>query len=291
MTACASADVESQAASAPIDDIQCSGTDPSPGLDLPVGWVDGEQRELLLSETSRGAGIPPRLDGVIATTRVTVTAIEDDGQELTLRWTTAGTDFDDAAIDPAEESMPAMDMDFRIDSSGTLRQIGDLEDLLAEAREVYGALDDEALLELLGGDLEIYQLPELSIGEGETATEPTSMINPMMASLVDATRTTEHLGTDESGCEVIRVTRHTGPDAIIDDLDNLLEQLGNPDERPNAFDDVGFNGAVVRTATYRYDHGIDRVRQVEFTEAWAVLAAGGVDTRVESKVFTDISDQ
>ncbi len=291
MTACASADVETQSTSAAVDAVQCSGTDPGPGLELIADWSEGEQRELLVTESITGAGTDPTMDGVVGTSRVTVTALDVDDAELMLRWATSATDFDDASIDPAEESLPAMDMDFGVDSLGNIVQVGNLEEILDEARAMYGALEDEALLELLGGDLEIYQTPNLSIGEGETLTEPTRMISPMMAQLVDAVRTVEHLGTDDGGCEVVRVSRHTGPDAIIEDLDDLLEELDNPDERPNAFDDVGADGAVVRTATYRFDHGINRVRQVEFTEAWAIFGAGGIDSRVETKIFTDVTDQ
>ena len=267
-TSCGSGADSEPASSAQPTSVQCSGSDSAPGLELSVNWNPGESREFTRAGTSSGAGVPPDIDGVTVTAPLTITAIDTNPEETLL-----DISVDDGGPDDPElGGFAGVQAQFRIDANG----------------EVLDEVDDP-----ISGDLaqniETYHLVT-TIGDGETTSEPSSMLNPLTASVDDATLTIEHLGLDEQGCEVIRATRHIGPDEVIDDLDNLLDQLGDPEESPAVFAEVGFDGVIVRTTTYRFDHGIDRLRSVEFTEAWGIFGAGGVDTTARTVVLTDTTD-
>lgn len=249
----------------------CTGEDPSSGLDLAVSWNLGEVRELSLATSSVGAGVDPRISGAIGTTPITVTAAELAPTGTLLDWVIGETMFDDGSLTEIGQSLPADTIEVEIDDFGAI-------------------ISDTPPADLIATDVEIYNFVA-SVADGATITSPALMINPLTASIETATLTLEHLGTDDQGCEVLRATRHIGPEEIIEDLDDLLEELRDPNGRPEAFANIGFEGAVVQTTAYRFDHGIDRLRSVDFTEAWGIFGAGGVDTRVETRVFTDVTDR
>ena len=268
-TSCGSGAGSEPASTTQPTSVQCSGSDSAAGLALSIDWAPEESREFSRSNTNAGAGVPPDIDGITFTSQLTIeaVAVDTNGTLLNVRVAGGGTDG------PELNGLPGVEADFRIDSMG----------------QVIDVVDDPLLAEL-ARDLETYHFVT-AIGDGETTSALSSMLNPLTASVEDATLTVEHLGTDDQGCEVVRATRHLGPDAVIDDLDNLLDELDDPNERPNAFADIGFEGAVVQSTTYRFDHGIDRLRLVEFTEAWGIFGAGGIDTRVETRTLIDITDQ
>ena len=213
--------------------------------------------------------MPPDIDGITFTMPLTIVANVVDADGTLLNVSIGGAE-------PGQPSLGALagvEAVFRVEPSGDVVNLA-----------------EDALLDDLAQDIGTYHLAT-TIGDGETATEATSMINPLTANVEDATLTVEHLGLDDGGCEVVRATRHIGPAAVVEDLDDLLDQLDDPEGRPDAFADVGFEGAIVRTATYRFDHGIARVRSVESTEAWGIFGAGGVDTRVETSMIIDVTDR
>lgn len=247
--------------------VACDGQDAGPGLDLGIRWGSDEVREFTRTSSSSGAGVPPDIDGLVLTAPLTITAADIDSNGGTVR--VVVSDSGTPTLNPVE----GIEAQFLLGSRG----------------EVEGTFAEPAFAEI-ARDVERYHFVT-SLEDGETITEAASMTNPLTATVEDATRTIEHLGTDEQSCEVVRATLHIGPDAVIEDLDNLLDELDNPDERPNAFADIGFEGAVVQSTTYRFDHGIDRLRSVEFTEAWGIFGAGGIDTRVETRVLTDVTDR
>lgn len=272
-------------------DISCSGTDPSAGLELAQTWTSGEQRDLIFSESSSGAGISPSMNGVVSTTPITITAIDADATSATLRWSPGDSQFDDASIDPEEQGMDEVDIDFLVNGSGSVVGIDNLDVAIETLDTAFvSTASDEQLIDRLGEEFTIYQFPETPVSEGEVTNVASQMQNPVQGELTDTTDTTEHLGIDEQGCEVVRVTQSFGPDVIAENLEMILEGLSDAEMRSMAFADIGFEGALIRTTTYRYDHGIDRVRQVEFTQAWGVFGAGGVDSRLETRVFTDVTD-
>lgn len=248
----------------------CTGSDEASGLDVFVDWNEGEQRQFTRTTVSNGAGVPPDIAGIEFTSPLTMTFVDQTAERGVL------LDIELGVRDPDEPSLTGLDgVAFQavVDVSGEL--IDPLE----------GAEFDE-----INRDIDTYHLV-IAVDEGEVLVGPATMVNPLTASVEDAILTVEHLGTDNGGCEVIRATRHIGPDAVIADLDALLDELANPDERPDAFADVGFEGAVVQTTTYRFDHSLGRFRSVEFTEAWGIFGAGGIDTRVETRVLTDLASQ
>lgn len=286
----------------------CSGTDPSPGLELQVDWAEGEVRELVFTSTMTGAGVDPAIDGVVGTTPVTITALESDESGAVLRWQNGSTAFDNPALNEAAAAVPLFEFDFRIGASGEIQQIENIDeaiDALVETlslasgpgqdqpdpREIFEALGEDALVAALGRDFSIYQFVELSVEEAATVSEPISLPNPITGQEIEAMFTIEHLGIDEDGCEVVRISETFGADALISNLDAVLEEFEDLSETPRSFEDVGFDGALVRATTYQFDHGIDRVRQVEFTESLGIFGAGGVDTRVETRTYTDITDR
>ena len=268
-SACGSdADTEEAPAAQPTS-VQCSGSDAAPGLELSINWSPEESREFTRAHTSSGAGVPPDIDGITLTNQLSIAALDTatEGTLLDVSFAGGGSD------EPELGGFAGVRAQFGINSDGEV------------VDEVDGPLAGE-----IARDIEVYHLVT-AIGDGETTGEPSSTINPLTASVEDATLTIEHLGLDDQGCEVIRVTRHIGPDEVIDDLDTLLDQLEDPEESPDAFAEVGFDGVIVRTTTYRFDHGIDRLRSVEFTEAWGIFGAGGIDTTVQRVVLSDTTDQ
>ena len=275
-SACSGATSDTEPGSDAAPEPICGGVDNAPGLELSFDGAGAQVRNLIREATSNGAGIDPRVDGVTSTTPILVTVGDVESFGVTLEWDLGATTFEDPSItvETPIASLSGVSVRFFVGDPEPLSQSDEISD---------------AATSLLARDIATYGLTE-SIDEGETRREPDRMINPLTASVEDATLTITHLGMDDLGCEAVRVTRHLGPDAVVDDLDGLIEELRDPDARPDAFAEVGFDGVVVQTATYRFDHEIGRVRQIEFIEAWGIFGAGGIDTRVENRVFTDVTD-
>lgn len=271
LSACGSEPVASAAATTNTPSLSCGTANDSPGLALQPGWVDGEERAITVATTSSGAGVDPGIDGLFLTTPISITASVQQ-ETASIAWMVGDTTFADGT--PSEISGAAEPTNLELGPSG-------------EVLSIDGPGDEDSLERIIG-DVELYGYTT-SIGDNETRSGFSTLINPLTAQNEEAIETIEHLGTDEQGCELLRVTRHVGPQAIIDDLDDLLQELQDPNERPDAFADLGFDGAIVRTATYRFDNELERTRSVELTEAWGIFGAGGIDTRVTTRTFTDLS--
>lgn len=257
-----------------VDAGACSGSDPSPGLDLAVEWTVAEERDLIVQASSSGAGVALDISAVVATSPISVTTDAVDASETSLRWSVGETEFEGGGA--SADDISSVTADISVDSSGAVVSVE--------------GIDDDAAAERVTADVELYQFVT-SIGEGETQTENTTAFNPLTDATEDATLTIEHLGLYEDGCEIVRVTNHIGPQAVIDNLDDLLDDLRDPNRWVAAFNDSTFEGSVVRTTTYRFDHAIERIRSVEFTEAWGIRGAGSVDTQITTRTITDVSDR
>ena len=289
----------------------CSGEDLGEGLDIPFQWAEGEERQISFVSTQAGQGVSPAVVGATATTPVTVSALEVDAEGATLRWSNGETTFDDAALNATlqEFAVPLFTIDAQMRTDGEITGIanaqavidqliefasdaaGGDEELLAQVDNLYNSFTDEQIVSTLGGDLMIYQPGSISVTEGEVSRSPVSIASPLALAPVEGTVVIEHLGIDEQNCEALRITNVIGSDALVANVQAVIDGFAEGGDAEASAAGLLEDASLVRTTIFRFDHGLGRVRQVDFTEVIGITTGAGVQSQVETKVLTDVTDQ